>query len=71
MATFLDIPLRQLFGTRWYPIENQFRLLPLVVGTLLVTLGACSIIAVPLGWVAAIYRAVRSHRPGCGISSSR
>ena len=54
MATFLDIPLRQLFGTRWYPIENQFGLLPLVVGTLLVTLGAL-IIAVPLGVVAAIY----------------
>ena len=54
IATFLDIPLRQLFGTRWYPIENQFGLLPLLVGTLLVTLGAV-IIAVPLGVVAAIY----------------
>ena len=54
MATFLDIPLRQLFGSRWYPTEDQYGLLPLLFGTLLVTLGAV-IIAVPLGLVAAIY----------------
>lgn len=54
IATFLDIPLRQLFGSRWYPIEDQFGLAPLLVGTFLVTLGAV-IIAVPLGIVAAIY----------------
>ncbi len=52
--TFLDIPLRQLFGARWYPIEGYYGLLPLLVGTLLVTIGAV-IIAVPLGIVAAIY----------------
>ncbi|MFZ2488569.1 MAG: phosphate ABC transporter permease subunit PstC [Anaerolineae bacterium] len=52
--TFLDIPLRQLFGTRWYPIEGLYGLLPLLVGTLIVTIGAV-IIAVPLGVIAAIY----------------
>jgi len=52
--TFLDIPLRQLFGQRWYPIEGYYGLLPLLVGTALVTAGAV-IIAVPLGIVAAIY----------------
>jgi phosphate transport system permease protein len=52
--TFLDIPLRQLFGTRWYPIEDQYGLMPLLVGTFLVTIGAV-IVAVPLGIVAAIY----------------
>jgi phosphate transport system permease protein len=52
--TFLDIPLRQLFGGRWYPIEGYYGLLPLLVGTALVTIGAV-IIAVPLGIVAAIY----------------
>ncbi len=52
--TFLDIPLRQLFSARWYPIEGYYGLLPLLVGTLLVTVGAV-IIAVPLGIVAAIY----------------
>jgi phosphate transport system permease protein len=54
LPTFLDIPLRQLFGPRWYPIEDIFGLLPLFVGTLLVTVGAV-IIAVPLGVTAAIY----------------
>ena len=51
---FLDIPLRQLFGDRWYPIEGIYGLMPLLVGTTLVTIGAV-IIAVPLGLVAAIY----------------
>ena len=54
LPTFLDIPLRQLFGRRWYPIEEMFGLLPLLVGSLLVTLGAV-VIAVPLGLITAIY----------------
>lgn len=53
-AAFLDIPLRQLFGRRWYPIEGMFGLIPLLVGSLLVTVGAV-IIAVPLGLITAIY----------------
>ena len=51
---FLDIPLRQLFGSRWYPIENIFGVWPLIVGSALVTAGAV-IIAVPLGLITAIY----------------
>ena len=51
---FLDLPLRQLFGNRWYPIEGKFGLMPLLVGTFLVTIGAV-IIAVPMGVVSAIY----------------
>ena len=54
LPTFLDIPLRQLFGSRWYPIEGMFGLWPLIVGSLLVTVGAV-IIAVPLGLMTAIY----------------
>ncbi|MCG3211977.1 MAG: Phosphate transport system permease protein PstC [Anaerolineae bacterium] len=54
LPAFLDIPLRQLFGVRWYPIEELFGLLPLLVGSLLVTTGAV-IIAVPLGLITAIY----------------
>lgn len=53
--TFLDIPLRQLFAnSRWYPIEDIFGLLPLLIGSILVTVGAV-IIAVPLGLITAIY----------------
>ena len=51
---FLDVPLRQLFGNRWYPIEGRFGLWPLIAGSLLVTIGAV-IIAVPLGLTTAIY----------------
>src|SRR5690349_22171906 len=43
-----------LFGLRWYPIENHFSLLPLITGSLIVTLGA-ALIAVPLGIGTAIY----------------
>lgn len=51
---FLDIPLRKLFGSRWYPIEDIFGLAPLLVGSLIVTLGAV-LIAVPLGLICAVY----------------
>ena len=51
---FLDIPLRQLFGERWYPIEGFFGLWPLIVGSILVTMGAV-VIALPLGLTTAIY----------------
>ncbi len=54
ISAFLDIPLRELFGSRWYPIENDFGIWPLIAGSLLVTFGAI-IIAVPLGVTTAIY----------------
>ncbi|MCE7938300.1 MAG: phosphate ABC transporter permease subunit PstC [Chloroflexi bacterium CFX6] len=53
-AAFLDVPLRQLMGTRWYPIEGLFGFLPLIAGSLVVTIGAV-VIAVPLGLITAIY----------------
>jgi len=54
LPTFLDIPLRELFGSRWYPTEGHFGLWPLISGSLVVTLGAI-LIAVPLGLLTAIY----------------
>jgi len=54
LPTFLDIPLRQLFGGRWYPIEGLYGLWPLIVGSLIVTVGAV-VIAVPRGLTTAIY----------------
>lgn len=43
-------------GKLWYPTSDpaQFGILPLIVGSLIVTIGAC-IIAVPLGVMAALY----------------
>jgi len=46
--------LASLLGTRWYPIEGYFGILPLVLGSLVVTLGAL-LVSVPLGLVTAIY----------------
>ncbi len=54
IPAFLDIPLRQLFGPLWYPIEDHFGLLPLLFGSLLVTVVAV-LIALPLGITTAIY----------------
>jgi len=53
-ATFLKVPLRDLLQTRWYPNEGYFGLLPLVLGSLLVTLGA-AVISLPLGLLTAIF----------------
>ncbi|MBI3252374.1 MAG: phosphate ABC transporter permease subunit PstC [Candidatus Omnitrophica bacterium] len=45
-----------LFGKNWYPISEpgEFGILPLISGTILVTLGA-AVLSVPLGIAAAIY----------------
>lgn len=49
-----EVELGKFFGRRWYPIEDDFGLLPLLAGSLLVTVGAI-LIAVPLGLVTAVY----------------
>jgi phosphate transport system permease protein len=45
-----------LFGQHWYPISEppQFGILPLIIGSLLVTLGA-AVISVPIGIAAALF----------------
>lgn len=48
------VSLSNLFGERWYPIEEYFGILPLIAGSLIVTLGA-AIIAVPIGIGTAIF----------------
>ncbi len=47
-ATVIEIPLGSLLSTRWYPIEDYFGILPLISGSIIVTIGA-TLIAVPLG----------------------
>ncbi len=49
-----EIPVGDLVGVRWYPIEGFFGMLPLIGGSLLVTVGA-ALVAVPLGLLTAIY----------------
>ena len=54
LPTFGEVPLSNLLSTRWYPIEDYYGLLPLISGSLLVTIGAAAI-AVPFGIGGAIY----------------
>jgi len=54
MPALTEVPLKSLFSVRWYPIESYFGILPLVLGSLVVTIGA-SIVAVPLGVLTAVY----------------
>ncbi len=49
-----DVSFKDLFGTRWYPIEGYFGIWPLIYGSLLVTIGAI-LIGVPLGIGTAVY----------------
>jgi phosphate transport system permease protein len=49
-----EIPLPTLFSRRWYPIEDYFGILPLISGTIIVTIGA-GMVAIPLGLASAIY----------------
>ena len=44
----------ELLKIRWYPIENYFGILPLITGSLIVTIGA-ALIAVPFGIGTAVY----------------
>lgn len=48
------VSLASLFSSRWYPIENYFGILPLIGGTIIITLGAI-LIAVPFGIGTAVY----------------
>lgn len=43
-----SVAFTNLFGLRWYPIENYFSILPLLWGSLVVTIGAL-LIAIPFG----------------------
>jgi phosphate transport system permease protein len=50
----LEVPVRSLVSVRWYPIEDYFGLLPLIGGSLVVTIGA-ALFAVPLGLASAVF----------------
>jgi phosphate transport system permease protein len=48
------VSLENFLQLRWYPIEDRFGLLPLIGGSLIVTVGA-AIFSIPLGLASAIY----------------
>ena len=54
LPTLGEVELPVLFSTRWYPIEDYFGILPLITGSLIVTIGA-ALVAIPFGIGTAIY----------------
>ncbi|MBC8446771.1 MAG: phosphate ABC transporter permease subunit PstC [Chloroflexi bacterium] len=54
LPTFFEIPLGNLFGTRWYPTFDLFGTLPLLLGSALVTVLAIAM-ALPLGVATAVF----------------
>jgi phosphate transport system permease protein len=54
IPAFARVPLGNLFGTRWYPTFDLFGTLPLILGSIVVTITAIAI-ALPLGVATAVY----------------
>lgn len=54
IPTLGEVDASSLLSVRWYPIEDHFGILPLITGSLVVTIGAM-LIAFPLGICTAIY----------------
>ena len=49
-----QVPLTSILGSRWYPIEEYYGILPLLVGTVVVTIGA-TLVAMPFGIASAVF----------------
>lgn len=54
VPTLWETDLASLLSVRWYPIEEYYGILPLITGSLIVTIGA-TLVAVPFGIGTAIY----------------
>ena len=54
LPTFTEVELSNLLSTRWYPTENYFGIVPLLFGSLVVTIGAAAI-AMPIGLLTAVF----------------
>ena len=57
-----EVSLADLFSVLWYPTESYFGILPLILGSIIVTFGAL-LVAVPFGILTALYISeVAPHR---------
>jgi phosphate transport system permease protein len=54
IGAFKTLSIWEFLGSRWYPIEGLYGIMPLLVGSVLVTAVAI-VIAVPLGLATAVY----------------
>ncbi len=61
VPTFWEVELGNLFSTRWYPTFDLYGALPLILGSILITVTAIAI-ALPLGVMTAVFvREVAPH----------
>lgn len=54
LPALVEVKLGDLFAVRWYPIESHFGILPLITGSLVVTIGAM-LVAIPFGIGTAVF----------------
>jgi phosphate transport system permease protein len=54
IPTFVEVPWTNLFSTQWYPTFGLYGTLPLILGSILVTVTAI-VIALPLGVATAVF----------------
>lgn len=54
VPSLTQVDLGTIFGERWYPIEGYYGILPLITGSIVVTVGA-TLIAVPFGIGTAVF----------------
>jgi phosphate transport system permease protein len=54
LPSLTQVDLKTILGDRWYPIEGYFGILPLLSGSIVVTIGA-TLIAVPFGIGTAVF----------------
>ena len=54
LPALADTPLKSIFSITWYPIEGYFGILPLILGSLLITISA-TLIALPFGVGTAVF----------------
>jgi len=54
LPALVHVRLGELLSTRWYPIEDHFGILPLITGSVIVTVGAM-LIAIPFGIGTAVF----------------
>jgi len=54
LPALVQVPPASLLGPRWYPIESMYGLLPLLLGSFVVTIGA-AIFSIPFGIATAVF----------------
>ena len=55
LPTLREVDISSLLNIRWYPIESYFGILPLITGTLIVTIGATSHRSPIWNWHSCLY----------------